>query len=555
MGLATDMSPEAREITHFTTAENVSYQVSGSVRKVGGSQRMNGTAIGGSPGVVGIFDFWRAGSSGTATQQVVVVDSTGKIFRLTASTPIDISGTVAFTVTGSRPVFCQFQDLLTIWSSAGDAPRKWNQSGAVELLAGAPPSARVATVHKGRIWAGATNANPSRLFFSTLGAAEIWTGNDTGAIDIDPEDGDRIVGLTSHKGDLLIFKGPYKGSIHRLLGSAPTGSDAFSLEPLIKGVALQTQNSIVDVGDDVWFMSDRGVHSLSATQRFGNFTEGDLSRFLRQLFAEQINRTLMDRVWGVHYPHRSCVIWTLAGRSGSASANNDMALVFSYIRQQEESLKVSTWYRSCLSAAIVIDPATLTRDLAFGTSDGFIERQDITRRALASPPSGGFILGTDLLGTGRLGDAFVSNTAYNFRIVTPQISIADTYRLQDEVPFSRAEVMGQHHAEQAVILERLYLRSEPLGPFDVTIRVSRDGRAPETYLFNQGATGFVLGTSLLDADTLSGATLQIASAEMVGEARAITLDVNQGGTGEDAHLFEIGLDYSLTSPAGSTTLA
>lgn len=539
IGIATDLAPEVRELTHFTQANNVIFQVSGSVRKVGGSQRLNGTGIAGAPDVVGMFDFWRSGTSGTSTQQFVMVDSTGKIYRTTFALPLDISGSVALTA-GARPVFAQFRDLLTIWSSADEAPRKWNQTGNAALLAGNPPAGHVATVHKGRLWAANTNANPSRLTFSALDTAETWTGTDTGSIDVDPEDGDRIVGLASHKGQLLIFKGPNKGSIHQLSGSAPTGNDAFSRQPLLKGIALQTHNSIVEVGDDLWFMSDRGIHSLSATQRFGNFAQADLSRYLKIGFAEGINRSLLDQVWGVHYAHKSCVIWTIAP---SGVAENTVAVVFSYIRQEEEGLKVSIWNRSCISAAIFIDPTTKVRQVAFGTTDGFAERQDIPRRGLASAATGGFILNTDVLGTGRLGDAFASNTAYNMRILTPQITITDI------------DAQGQPRADQPVTLQRMYLKSEPLGDYNVTIDVSRDGLAPETYLFNQGSGGFVLDTAVLNVNQLGGGILQTISAEMLGEARSISLDINQGGAGEDAHLYEIGIDYIPTSLVGSGSLA
>ena len=538
-GLATDLSPQVNDLLFSQIAQNVTFQVSGSVRKVGGSQRINGTAIAGNPDIVGIYDFWRSGTSGTSTQQVVVVASNGNIYRLTQASPLSISGSVALTA-GARPVFSQFQDLLTIWSSVGDAPRKWNQAGSAALLDGSPPSARVATVYKGRLWAANTNLNPSRLFFSAIDSAELWTGNDTGSVDVDPEDGDRIVGLASHKGRLLIFKGPFKGSIHQISGSAPTGDDAFSLTPLLKGIALQTHNSIVEVGDDLWFMSDRGIHSISATQRFGDFAQADLSRYLKIGFTELFNRSLLDRVWGVHYAHKSCVIWTMAG---TGATENNTALVFSYIRQEEEGLKISTWGRSCISAAIVIDPATLLRQVAFGTTNGYVERQDIARRGLASEPSGGFILDTDLLGTGILGDAFASNTGYTFRIVSPQITVTET------------DVQGQPRADQPVVLERMYLKSEPGGDYNVTVGVSRDGLAPETYTFNQGASRFILDVSHLDVDQLGGGILQTVTQDMVGEARAISLDIQQGGANEDAHLYEIGIDFTHTSLIGTRTLA
>ena len=538
----TDLAAEVKDLTFLATAENVMFQAAGSVRKVGGSRYLHSIAVSGATDIIGMFDYWKWGTDGSANQSFVMVDSAGKFFEDTGAIPRDISGSVAV-VAGSRPVFAQFQDTLTMWFNNGEPPRKYQQivGDAVTLLGGTPPIARVAATHRNRLWAAATNDNPSRLSYSSYGAANIWPpSDDTGFIDVDAGDGDAIVGLASHKGVLIIFKGPYRGSIWQLTGSAPTGSDAFSLQPIVKGIALQTHNSIVPVLDDLWFMSERGIHSLKATQAYGDFAPSDITRYLNGFFRDQINRTYLDRVWGVHYPSRSCCLWTVTKTGGT---ENDTVLCLSYIRQAEEGIKASVWRRGCISAAIRVNPSNFDHDVVFGQTDGFAAVQDISTRALASTGSGGFKLGTDVLGTGILGDAFASTVAYQFRVVTPQIELAGV------------DANGQARADQAVALHRMYLRSEPLGDYNVVVALTRDENARELYTFNQGNAGFILDTDLLGLARLGGARLNTPSVELVGEARAITVDLIQAGAAQDAHLYELGLEFSLVSPSGESTLA
>ena len=86
-------------------------------------------------------------------------------------------------------------------------------------------------------------------------------------IDIDPDDGDEIRGLASHRGDLFVFKGPYVGSIHRISGDTPlSGVTVFgsSLSPtpfsktiFVRGLGAAGHNSIFRWKDDLGFIDGR----------------------------------------------------------------------------------------------------------------------------------------------------------------------------------------------------------------------------------------------------------------------------------------------------------
>lgn len=548
-GLATDLAPQVRESTFLTMADNAIYETSGAIRKVGGGTRVNVEAVSGSPSILGIYDYWRSGVTGVSTQKLVVIGGNGTVHEADQDGIFDNITGSATIFANAYPVFAQLADILTIWFSTANTPLKWDQTGNVASLGGTPPVARVATAHVNRMWAAGTNVNPSRLFFSAFGDPETWSGGDSGSIDIDVEDGDRIVGLASHKQRLLVFKGPNRGSIHEISGTAPTGSDGFARRVLVRGIALQTHNSIVDVGDDVWFMSERGVHSISATERFGNFEEADVTRFLKKFFRDQVNRTRLDRVWGVNYTHRSSALWTMAG---SGQAEEGRALVLSYLNLASGGVQPTLWIRPCLSAAIRVNPDTRVREVVFGTADGFIVRQDVANRSI--PVS----------------------TSYSLRVKTPQLLLG------------AMDSQGKVRADQPVTLYRMFMKSEPVGDYNVAVTLTRDFGSPtaaaptgfvldtdrldtgqlgnlttppveevggvEQYFFNQGSAGFILNIDQLDGKRLGGGNLQTRSVDLVGETRSISLDIVQGGLDQDANIFEVGVEWKPTAQVGATQL-
>lgn len=509
VGYATDLAPQERNLDFLSRAENVIFEVSRAVHKVGGGTRLNSTALTGGPSVLGQFDYWRSGAAGAFAQRYVVTTSDSKVYYEDPGTPGTFNDITGAAVIGASaiPVFVEARDVLTFWWSDASTPLSWNQTGNVATLSATAPAARCAAFHLNRLWAAGTNANPSRLYFSSSTSVTDWTGADTGAIDISPEDGDRIVGIASHKNSLIIFKGPNRGSIWVITGSAPDGGDAFTLQPLVNGIPLQSPNSIVSVGDDLWFMSDRGIHSLSATERYGNYEEAILTRYLMGYFRDSINRTRLANVWGVNYALKGMVVWTMT----STGSTNNQVFGLSYVRAEEEGLKAFVWSFTCQSAGIRIHPTSKLRELLLGDSSGFLVRMDQSTRSMPS------------------------STAYTARVTTPDIVMGD------------ADSIGQPRIDQVVTLYRMWLRTQPTGNYDVNVQVSRDGGAAESYDFNQGSSGFLLGTSVLGTDSLGAQALIVSAVDLLGECRALSLDITQGGNAEDMNIYELGIEYTPAS--------
>jgi len=282
----------------------------------------------------------------------------------------------------------------------------------------------------------------------------------------------------------------------------------------MRGLALQSPNSLVEVGDDVLFMSQHGIHSLVATDKFADFQESLATRFLMSYFLDLINRTLLNQVWAVNYASKGMVVWTMV-KAGDTT--NKQVFGLSYIRRAEEGIKPFLWNRACQSAAIRHNPSTGNKELVFGSDNGFVLRQDTPDRNIES------------------------SSAYTMQIVTPQLVLGS----QDN--------MGSQRYDQPVTLHRMYLRTKPVGSYDINVTVQRDNEMPESYAFDQGSSSFILGTNVL-GDSLGGGNLQIGVVDLVGECRSVSLGITQGGYNEDANIYELAIEFTPISESGSTAL-
>ncbi|MEQ1844155.1 MAG: hypothetical protein ABL983_01090 [Nitrospira sp.] len=273
-------SPEGGsfEIPWCNTCENVRFNPDGSFGKYPGLDSFLDAPIKAPGGANGftessyirqLYSYVRMGSTLTGTREEMVVIGS-YLYTITSSILTQIGD-----LSSSSPALHQmstFNDLLII--GTGGSPKSWDQT-TFQLLAGAPPTFEFSTPHAGRHWAAGVSSDPYRLYYSAVGNPEDWVGAGSGSIDIDPGDGDAIVGLLSWKRELWVFKGPNRLSIHRITGSSPSD---FARVPFTYGVSAAGQQSIFPVGDDFAFWSPRGsCHSLTATDSYGDYTQAYLN--------------------------------------------------------------------------------------------------------------------------------------------------------------------------------------------------------------------------------------------------------------------------------------
>jgi len=499
-GLATDFSINAElpadnlgrvQIPYLLQANNTIYELDGSVHKMPGTNRLNSVALDGP--VRGLVDFFIQGTGGSPSQHRIVHHDT-KIAK------DDADGTFVDIFTGldatSIPNYCIFDDLAII-NSNKEVPKSWDGTTA-QNLAGTPPNFSFCAVHKNRAWAAGDNANPSKLYFSALLDPEDWIGAGSGDIQIDPNDGDKITAIVSFSDDMWVFKGPNKGSIHRITGSAPTGDDGFARRPFAQRIGCAGPNLTFEFKNDLGFVDMNGViRSLIATQKFGDFQENTLSFGInRGLIGSRVNFSALDTGWAVADSTEGIALITIPV-DGSSTPNLIIKIDYRF-----EPVRIATWdsyVARCL--ANVVDSASSNRLTIFsGDADGFVNKLF------------------------QANSRVENGTAIDWTIETPAFSYAAPRNLKTIVAVG--------------------LGLEPKNNGNITFGFTRDNFAEKTVTIGQGGSDvlgpasdpFTLGTS-----TLGGASHREAYQDTIsgGEFRIIKYRLNNAVLDEDAQVKNI----------------
>ena len=378
-GWATDFGPSINTspqnavltLPFLTDAENIIYELNGGCHTMPGTAKMNATTLGASSTIKGLYDYWRQGTVGAATQRLVAHVDT----RVVAASLSDgiFSNIGTGLSSGAVPAYATFDDLLVLSSDASsDVPRSWDQT-TFQILSGSPPNFSFSTAHKNRQWAAGVITAPSRLYYSVNLDPEDWIGTTSGSIDIDPSDGDAIVGIASFRNELWVFKGPYKGSIHRITGSSP---DDFARTTFIRGITAAYHNSIFALPNDLGFMSPRGtVHSLVATQNFGDYEQSTLSFPINRTLRSSVSQTAYKNWWAVE-DNLNGMVYIAYTPSGQTRNTQFLMMDYRFLGLGEPFPRWAKWRTFGADAlAYVVDSGNRHRPF-FGMNDGFVYKGD-----------------------------------------------------------------------------------------------------------------------------------------------------------------------------------
>ena len=169
-------------------------------------------------------------------------------------------------------------------ATSGDNPIKVSATPTAAALGGSPPKAKYLQVWNSRLWL-VSATEPNQIWGSALGDPEDWTVDDAAGavtIDVDADDGDLITGLFATRDALYIFK---RNAIYRLIPvvKPETDPDNLKLEVVTRKIGCVSHYSITQVVDDVLFLSDQGVASLSLVVTAENFKTAFYSRNVAEI--------------------------------------------------------------------------------------------------------------------------------------------------------------------------------------------------------------------------------------------------------------------------------
>lgn len=494
-GWATDFGPTAYQspsgdglmmVPWLIDARNTVYEFDGGVHKAPGTALLNSSALESGAAIRGLYDYWRQGTSDTAQQRRVIHVGSKVKYDQADGTFIDL-----FTgqSTTGIPQYATFDDLMIIGNSENaDVPKSWDMTTA-QNLAGSPPAFGFSVNHQNHQFAAGCFAAPSRLYFSVPLNPEDWIGTGSGSIDIDPSDGDMITGIISHKGDLWVFKGPNKGSIHRISG---TSLATWARTPFITGLPVAWIHSLFKFGDDIGFVTTNGsVHSLKATAAYGDFNQAWLSYPINKFLQENLNHSRARFTVTATDPNRGYV-WIGVTLSGQTTCTRYLIMDYRFMSQNESYPRWSYWDNRAFACIQLVRELQRPRLMA-GGYDGYVYKLDQTSRS-------------------------DNGTAINMHAQTPSLTYGEEWLMKN---LANAGVSLQVYNDNPV-----------------TFTWIRDGDYESTATVSQGGGGDVFDTALFDTAVFGGQSFKprFFGIENGGDFRAIAYAFSDSANDSDLEI-------------------
>lgn len=327
--------------------------------------------------IVGIHDYWYY-SAGTKTQRTVAVRSDGTFWLYDengSQTAISTSGLslstplthASFATLGEKLVIAVSgnNNLPMIWSGTGNITHLVNKDYAGNDVSATNPAPDLKYLmnHQSRIF-GIDFDNPDRIHYCDIDNPESWNGEaDSGAVEIAVGDGDS-------SGFSAIFP-PYKGilpvakadKLFHIVGYAPL----FQILDVSSGIGCVSHDSAVAVDhDDVVWASVRGLHTMSATDKYGDIEAGFLSKPLQSTYNALEDNTLGE-IRGIYDGTLGAVIWSVAE---SDNTDPNKLLVYDIADQSWSRWGVDSTNFQVVSMAMV--KYNQSNRILMGTYDGMI---------------------------------------------------------------------------------------------------------------------------------------------------------------------------------------
>jgi hypothetical protein len=458
--------------------------------------------------IIGGIDYWPDDGSGNKSQYLMCIYDNGMVVYIEGGLRTRLTdGGTAWTVNnGLEDVSCEVfnNKFIIAVTGSGNKVKYWDGATPASDLEDLPtaPEGSIVRQHQGRLLMNDKTLR-DRIHYCTTADHTEWGGlGDSGALDFGIGDGDSvgIVGISpSFKGEIFIGK---KSRLFRLSGPIDTGS----ITLVSDGIGFVSHNAIVNIDqDDLFFVSQRGVHSMQATDTFGSFSSQYVSTSIQTSFLSDIPDSRKKNIKCVYLPNINSVAFAV---SDNGTENNSIWLF---------SIPLKAWYKwpdiSCQTLILATDSDT-TR-MYIGGNNGRLAKA-----------FNGLTSDRDENGVSR---------SIIFRVATGSI-------YPDGDPLS------------IKAFKRVGLIYRPLGRSTVTVTAKIDGFSNQSLSFTSGGENKLLGVDfVLGINTLSGGAPTAPYALPIdGYGRSIKLSVSQSSLTEDVEILGFFIEYVSQQPSQET---
>ena len=209
-----------------------------------------------------------------AGASTIIAAGNNKVFKFTGTTLVELTyggGGVAPAITASNWQMCSLGTAIVLFQIGHDpliydatiSTSAYRRLSEHATYSGTVPLADCAISAYGRVWAARTTANKATVSWSDTSTFQKWTGGTAGSLDLTsvwPAGGDEIVALAAHNNSLIIF-----GRRQTLIYTGALTPSTMALGDTITGIGCVARDSVQMTGEDVIFLSDSGVRSISRT--------------------------------------------------------------------------------------------------------------------------------------------------------------------------------------------------------------------------------------------------------------------------------------------------
>jgi hypothetical protein len=366
-------------------------------------------------------------------------------------------------------------------------------------------------VHEQRLFGAGNASDPHRIYYSSVTSHETFTGTGAGAagtIPVFPGQGERIVGMYSIRGALIIWKYPVGVYVLQTVDPDPT---TWSVMVLSRSVGAVSPHSIVQIENDVLFMDRTGsIHSLTATNDFGDFNTSNLSEIasLAPFIREEVNRNKLQRTQAIYYTNKRQA-WFGVPRLNTDVPNLRLIVGFPDPNNPMEPSRVPRFF---MSRRDKFNALWLRPDNADG----------VLKPAIAGDNGCIYTLDED-----------ACNKDYN-QGYPIQFSSADT-------DLSFADQGLATRSKNGDFLEIVY---EPQGQWDLLVDIFWDDIYNDTVAFSMGGAGNVIGSFVLDSDVLGSAGVRQTRRRIPGSGRRFRMTCHNDGVNQQVAIAGFFLSFT-----------
>ena len=314
-GLNTKSSPlfldrtarHALQRDQLTLCDNLIRTTSGGLRPRPGYSALNSTAVSPPAGDNTIRDIFELRRTGDNNDLLMHAGNT--VYRWSGTSWVSL-GTVL--TADTRIHWCQHRN-RAVGFDGSNTPLSYDGTTFTTLSGSPPTSGTACASYRDRVWVldGAT------LRYCASSNPNDWvTDNNAGSLPVPFIRGGSGTGLFPFYDRLLVWAGR---ELYALVGSFPA---AFSLVPVNTAIGHQgSPYGIVAAGNDVYFASSRGAHSVAVT--LAQSETGDLEQAYESALIEptwqEIDAANLANIVAVHDPRHSLVLF-LCNRTGTTNA-------------------------------------------------------------------------------------------------------------------------------------------------------------------------------------------------------------------------------------------